>query len=140
MPRGKLIKVKEATKIANLLASGKSVRETAKIVGRAPTSIQAAKAKFPEVMAEVQTKYKHRLMEEVEPSVNKIAELRDNAKSEMVQFASAKELLDRAEDTIGVKRDDKVTMIFHIKKNDPLPDRVIYDAPTVSESPAEGSE
>lgn len=114
----KPIKLGEASKISRLLAEGKSVRETAKLVKRSPNAVQDVKARFPDIVKEAREKYQIRVAEELNPSIEKIVDLRDNGKSEQVQLASAKTLIDEAKDQIGTKKETKISMVFNLTNKD----------------------
>jgi len=112
MPR--VIKLKEASKISRLLAEGKSVRKVAEIVKRSPNAVQAVKTNYPELVDNAKEKYKIKIVEELQPSIDTVVELRDGAKNEGVRLQSAKTLIDEAKDIVNPAMTNKISMVFNI--------------------------
>ena len=110
---GKVIRPRQRAKVASFLAEGRSIRDTAKLTGYAPTTIQKIKKELPELIKQKREVIQARILEEGLPSIEKMVELRDTAKSEQVQFTSAKELLDRADQHIGLGQKERAVLVFN---------------------------
>lgn len=115
--RGTVPKIPEVTKVARLLSEGKTQSQVAKITGRNPATIARIKRTHPEILEAVAERYKQRLLMEVQPSLEKITEIRDFGKVEKNQLVAAQDILDRADEHLGRGGKQRVTMVFNLPAN-----------------------
>lgn len=102
MSRKPLIRGAEKRRAISLLAKGESIRNTADRLGRSPKAIMSLKNNNRALIDAAKDRINMRIIEEAEPSINKMVELRDGADSQTVQLQAAKELLDKAESRTGI--------------------------------------
>lgn len=117
LAKGKLNQ-KETSRVANLLGQGFSIRKTAQLVKRDTKAVERVKKQYPELIQATVDRINQRVMEEMEPSLNTITELRDNGESEIVRLKSAEAILKIGSNHLGKPAQHRTQIVFNISERD----------------------